>query len=1792
MPTATVELPDGREVEFPEGTDPAVMQAALQRDFPTYFAPVVGKVALTADNRALNDHAATAGGPPAALADAATTDEALGGILPPVANRNNAGFWEGINTPMVDLLPTLSPESQQAIREQGSTKDKIVAGTWQGVAGLANYFTSPLGIATLGMGALPRAAQKIVSLAFAAQMTKHTPELARQLGAATAGPMETWDPQTVAQLTTEAAGTTAFTAMAGKHGLTPAKAEVISALVREMKQPVERPAGEIRFGQPSEPVPVDPAVTTGNSAPPPAPPVPAGAEPSALPSPPRSGRGQGEVSSSIPQPEPLATLDAQVAATLEPANPKAVTLVTPGAEMPKAEGLTRIETKQGVALVNAAKVDPELAKTELDAGRGGQLLGMSTAVKPVGPVPSPGADPRRVGAPGLQVAQTRTKEGTPIQEEVVTPATAADAIAAGKAVAPQGTTEIVSPENVLAERASRRVEENPPFKAGDQVDHQGVNKTIKRMSPDGQFAVIGNRAIPVRELKPFSPEVTKQHLKEAAEILDAQERGPDVLDEVIDNFKGVKIPDTADYAWARARIKALGQSKAAGLSKSTLKTLFAGPEPVDNVVTALNEAKPGGTPRYENTDALLKAMLDAAETRIAGRDVNRPEVRQLAEQIAIAEAAPKEKLVSTWDEAAAAVAAEMSGSTMNASKGGLNTAFPVLNASLAHDVRPMETPEILRLVRDIGGDPVAVKKLHAGLRGYMKGTGITLSEQLFADPKQVAMVLAHELGHVNDFLPEGTLKRGNLIGRLIGATHRFMLGQDGWVKDKKLRQELIALSAYWRPWDRTTAKDSYRKYRDSAKELYADAISVLLNSPGLLEKQAPHFYKAFFDRLDAKPLFKEEFFALQDLLARGPEAVLDARIGQSREAFEKGEAILHEKIALKEAARNSFKDFLTKVRIQSLDIADFVRRRLGSKDPRNPSEFDRLYEEWKMDDNRNALDISRIYHDMIVPITKTGLDEHSFGQMLELQRIVGGIDAYNNMQAMRTALGPKMDVLKVASDELFKLERSGMDPADAAAKVAAPLTAAGIPFDYIDIYRHLHESQGTRAELANDQGRSPAMAEAELNRLMEGFTPEQRTALSEAGAKFRALIFERATEARDVGIINQLTYDHTIVPNQHSYAAFRPLDKIDTFVSPMVRRAKGSLSEIENPFITTLLKLTSLNNLIETQKLKNSVRDSMTAMFPGDFTKAETRWSGRGMEAVPAKPGVGRVMILENGRRVEYDTDPYIAKMFEKLAPADNFWLNKLIGVPFRLGIYPLIIKYNPGFLFAMNPRRDMARTVRNLYAVEGVTRRELLPNYADPEVLTAVNDYLNGRPNKLAKAMIKNKAIGGSWQGFSHIDQETVMTDLLRRYKLADEPQKNAMMRGLLWLPNKVNEAGSFLEALPKFASYKTLIDRGVAPERASYLVRNYAGTPNFTIKGEWASIQNSYVPFINIFTQGWRADLKLATSPKTAGGFWFQWALQHGWQSVVVGLAVAGVFGDDIKRKFAGISEYDRTNYGVLPLGSQQTGEFALQGGKTVYLRFPRDETSRFFSALTYKLTRATADKLLGNPAHPQALPTEAFAFGAGVVPSPSPLLEVASAWKTYLAGQNPQDAFRNRPVISQKNFAAGGTAGAGDMFTWTLNQVGALSLVSYNKNADTTTEAVIGAAPVINRLVKVSDQGRREEQMNSERLDAQAKAKLRIQYNDDVQSLLAQHAWLQSLGAEKRTPAQETRYGDLHDWHSKEYIREDAAAWDERDQAAAQRKIVDAINRAATELKRRIDKQGANPLAAPAKDLKPGA
>lgn len=174
-------------------------------------------------------------------------------------------FWENIHTPTFELAKPLSPQEVEQLRgeERGTQR---AAGTYQSLANTANFFTSPMGVATLGIGFLPRALQRAVAGVFAAQMASQVPELSRQLGEELAKPEGERDQMRLAELITTGATTTGFATLAGKHALTPTPKAIRLAEEIEASQftPREQAPTPIReLGIPQSPLTLEPFLQPG-----------------------------------------------------------------------------------------------------------------------------------------------------------------------------------------------------------------------------------------------------------------------------------------------------------------------------------------------------------------------------------------------------------------------------------------------------------------------------------------------------------------------------------------------------------------------------------------------------------------------------------------------------------------------------------------------------------------------------------------------------------------------------------------------------------------------------------------------------------------------------------------------------------------------------------------------------------------------------------------------------------------------------------------------------------------------------------------------------------------------------------------------------------------------------------------------------------------------------------------------------------------------------------------------------------------------------------------------------------------------------------------------------------------------------------------------------------------------------------------------------------------------------------------------------------------------------------------
>ncbi len=199
-----------------------------------------------------------------------------------------------------------------------------------------------------------------------------------------------------------------------------------------------------------------------------------------------------------------------------------------------------------------------------------------------------------------------------------------------------------------------------------------------------------------------------------------------------------------------------------------------------------------------------------------------------------------------------------------------------------------------------------------------------MSENLFRGPRQAMSALAHEIGHVLDYMPEGTLARGNVLGHLAGlkkhlastlypdpATAKDYGGTPGLdpkqraqiralgeknvsrypgesdaefrrrqsdAADRALRNEIARrglaekgrvveemrdLAKWFRGEDRLDAH-----FENNPAELFAEAFSAWVNYPKTAAKKAPLFDALFQGWLDARPEAARSIRELQDGVTR------------------------------------------------------------------------------------------------------------------------------------------------------------------------------------------------------------------------------------------------------------------------------------------------------------------------------------------------------------------------------------------------------------------------------------------------------------------------------------------------------------------------------------------------------------------------------------------------------------------------------------------------------------------------------------------------------------------------------------------------------------------------------------------------------------------------------------------------------------------------------------------------------------------------------------------------------------
>jgi hypothetical protein len=1014
----------------------------------------------------------------------------------------------------------------------------------------------------------------------------------------------------------------------------------------------------------------------------------------------------------------------------------------------------------------------------------------------------------------------------------------------------------------------------------------------------------------------------------------------------------------------------------------------------------------------------------------------------------------------------------------------------------------IETPELFQLAKILmGGKAPQIRKLRVNLGIFKRAEDIG-PIAILIDPKtarnetELAQVLAHEIGHLIDFLPDNTLRRGNLLGRLqtlrsflkstipelgpkelrsIARQAKKNLGegaskedlkkereriikQRGLISNEAVKRELIDLTKWW-SGDFEGGKASYIKYRTSARELYAEALSVWLNSPGDLELRAPIFYNLLLENLNTKPQVLQAYSVLQQMLNGTGTELAQSRTNTLREMFTTAEEhIRHLRMAAenrKQSAWSGITDFIGQYVLTS---GHPIFRKLGRKPIKTEGEDDAEAARYALDE---LFTIDAPNHTLL-----RNIDEQVYQPTIEMMKD----PSLTNEQAR--------DIAHFTLGE------------------------------YLYHWRVANE----RFDIANPAGFTATPSSKQLEEIRRRIGDERYGELEGYAQKYHDLVYGVTEEAVEEGVYNEEIHEKHIKPNKDNYAAFRVTHYIDDpdIIATGVMKQIGTWSDIQNPFDATNLKIVRLNRLIQLNKAKNRVRVFLRNNFPEEITEVPLT-PDRKPKKRPKK-GYGHIMELVDGKPTYWEVPIEYAKSFKMHDIGGLGKFAAINNIAYKI-FHPLFVTYSPGFVIA-NPFRDLRRAWVNLGATDNIKLKDILVEWV--KSLPTAARRAKGIDDEVIREMYDSHALDIP---YTSVDAEGIgenVESLFTKHGLRPEEKPKLQRIPIIGrLLSLIEAAGQITETATKVAGYKLLKAKGVPVQERAWRTRKYVGTPDYKQRGLATPITNSMHMYSRVRWNGMAADIGLATNPETAAGWWWRHVINIILPTSIAKLGAYGALGYAIRALFgvededdeslpgkvatwtdeAGkrIAKYFLTDYDVFPLGVNREG-------KAVFGSIPRDDLGKFIARAWWHMTDAVGlvvGKELREKETTRDLVGHFFTdLKEELLPSFSPPIEIASKWIQYGAGVNPVDSFYNEQIVPGKEWRARRSnpwMADRKMVAWTLDQFGMPGSVvhyaaspllgeSFEIGTSGGTEAVlktIGALTGLNRLLRVSDSGLKNQQ-----------------------------------------------------------------------------------------------------------------
>ena len=1051
----------------------------------------------------------------------------------------------------------------------------------------------------------------------------------------------------------------------------------------------------------------------------------------------------------------------------------------------------------------------------------------------------------------------------------------------------------------------------------------------------------------------------------------------------------------------------------------------------------------------------------------------------------------------------------------------------------AGTIHPMELPELVELARDLLSTPRAVRRFRSmATRGQFSEKGIKVVASLFRHGNEVDLgkVLSHEIGHLVDWLPDHWIKRGNLLGRLRSLRsfrNGSFTGKNGIiVTNQEVRDELKALSMAWRPWDPETVTKNHARYRNSAVELYADALSALFYAPDYLRRVAPLFFEQWFFELDKKPDVKVAYFELQELIGGSREELIAARVERDR--------------------------------LSSLTGEETVRNRQRRMEEERKENRKHIWKRLK----RDSLNIHWAFKDRVKQLRKQGIDV-----LEELNPL--------SLLTERNYTGGK---LMGFTNRVFQPLVQALNDAE----------VSWVDFGNLLAYdRVLH---GDRSENANPNAWSPQAMPEYIESVRSHYNAEQLKVVDDQKEAFRATYKEIVEEMYDNGMVTekmkkQMDANPAYVPfrviEHMELTMSAAIIKQQGTLKEIGNAATAGIMKM----LASKQAIYRQQMMVKAITFLQVFQRESTLSLPGIMDRealkaAPTKWDGQ--RRVPQEPtGADKkrwrlVTLMKEGKTIGYWVDPYVARsLMNDTVDTNNVVMNtiKTLNSGF---LRPVYVVFNVGFS-TTNLWRDFWRTWRALSQKGNVVslakaarlywkalpmakvRAFGLSRKPSEKQLRALNQLTEIQEAGILSGTHNDFLLGHDY------NEDTEIGRVLAGSIFEIQKTRPLALRPVMGALDKLKGLGDLIETLPKVASTLHFAGEGKVsdiPASRRQWIREKPGSPDFYAKGYFTPVTNEFFLFSNPMLQGWSSDIEVGTDPETRAGFWWktvklgvlpkmlQFAALYGGIGMVTALLSGGKDEDEeetdqklvslgplgkvapwwmqedttdaLQRAMRGASEYDLSNYIIVPLGEDELGN-------SIIMRMPMDEQTRFISGLVWKALQMgrgdaqTWKSLFG-----------IFNYTAGQIPSMTGVIGAALNATAMVTDRNIWDDFRGRTLFTDREMEEGGTQKWNKYLGWEFQNLGGGIVWKFypgeaRPREQTGLQRFLGLPIVSNvfgRWFKVTSYGETERlQVSTSPLRRQNAKRLRLEteaVNDAVREY-------QGLPEDDQDQGQENKYVD---------------------------------------------------------------